>query len=318
MRGLPRLVQQPRLRAWSRTTRSVASAPTEQVFDEQTGELLATLPIDTGAVAAGRQRRHDAVGERRRAEPAHPGRAARSRRACPPTTSATRCAATRRRTARTPARYEALRSGLDAPGVGLADVVPRASPPSASFRQQKDGCTMKLVASRARRRSRRSVPARAPAGAVLALPFLESLAPREAAGQAATPPKRFIVLKSFSTQLVQEWYPRFTGNGYALKDSKYAGAARPTAPPCSRRSWSAERTTPGRRSPTSRRRPGISGILGPALNPVPVQADADPRTRFPAAGEPQLRRPARQLLVVHGGHPLRRRQPGRRARPSIR
>ena len=48
-------------------------------------------------------------------------------------------------------------------------------------------------------------------GAVLAMPFLESLAPRDAAGQTVTPPKRFIVLKSFSTQLVQEWYPRFTG-----------------------------------------------------------------------------------------------------------
>ena len=64
-------------------------------------------------------------------------------------------------------------------------------------------------------------------GAVLALPFLESLAPRRAAGaDAPTPPKRFIVLKSFSTQLVQEWYPRFTGNGYALKDSKYAGTSK--------------------------------------------------------------------------------------------
>ena len=61
-------------------------------------------------------------------------------------------------------------------------------------------------------------------GALLALPFLESLVPREAAGQAATPPRRFIVLKSFSTQLIQEWYPRFTGNGYALKNSKYSGS----------------------------------------------------------------------------------------------
>ena len=50
-------------------------------------------------------------------------------------------------------------------------------------------------------------------GAVLALPFLESLVPRRAVGQTATPPKRFIALKTFSTQLVKEWYPRFTGNG---------------------------------------------------------------------------------------------------------
>ena len=65
------------------------------------------------------------------------------------------------------------------------------------------------------------------------MPFLESLAPRRARRRRPpTPPKRFIVLKSFSTQLVQEWYPRFTGNGYQLKDTKYAGAARPTGPRC--------------------------------------------------------------------------------------
>ena len=34
------------------------------------------------------------------------------------------------------------------------------------------------------------------------------------------------MLKSFSTQLVQEWYPRFTGNGYQLKDSKYSGTSK--------------------------------------------------------------------------------------------
>ena len=69
-------------------------------------------------------------------------------------------------------------------------------------------------------------------GAVLAMPFLESLAAARGRRAAVTPPKRFIVLKSFSTQLVQEWYPRFTGNGYQLKDSKYAGAARPTERRC--------------------------------------------------------------------------------------
>ena len=52
--------------------------------------------------------------------------------------------------------------------------------------------------------------------------------------------------------------------------------------------------------------------------PVPVQADADPRPRFPPRREPQLRRPAGQLLVVHGGHALRRRQPRPTSRPSTR
>ena len=65
------------------------------------------------------------------------------------------------------------------------------------------------------------------------MPFLESLAPRLATGQTATPPKRFIVLKSFSTQLIKEWYPRFTGNGYALQGHQvHRLAARPTARRC--------------------------------------------------------------------------------------
>src|SRR6186713_2080892 len=58
-------------------------------------------------------------------------------------------------------------------------------------------------------------------GALLALPFLQSLMPKAAEAQAATAPKRLIVFKSFSTQLIKQWYPAFTGNGYALKNSKY-------------------------------------------------------------------------------------------------
>src|SRR5205823_3123215 len=37
-------------------------------------------------------------------------------------------------------------------------------------------------------------------GALLAMPLLESLLPRTAGAQAVTPPKRLIVVKSFSTQ----------------------------------------------------------------------------------------------------------------------
>ena len=104
-------------------------------------------------------------------------------------------------------------------------------------------------------------------GAVLAMPFLESLAPRNAAGQTATPPKRFIVLKSFSTQLVQDWYPRFTGNGYQLKDTKYAGSSKAdgttllTQKLVSGKNYTWAPLTDFQ-TPT-----GISGILGPALNP---------------------------------------------------
>jgi hypothetical protein len=115
------------------------------------------------------------------------------------------------------------------------------------------------------RPSRRTV-LRGAAGALLALPFLESLAPREAAGQSAVPPRRFIVLKSFSTQLVKEWYPSFTGNGYALKNSKYSGSKADGTTLLTQKlvagknyTWAplADFETPN----------GISGILGPALNP---------------------------------------------------
>lgn len=59
---------------------------------------------------------------------------------------------------------------------------------------------------------------------MLALPFLDSLLPRGATAQASTAPKRFIVLKTFSTQLVKKWYPSFEGNGYVLKDEVYRGS----------------------------------------------------------------------------------------------
>ena len=109
----------------------------EKVFDEQTGALLATLPIDTTRGAAGDRRRH-APGQRpRRAEPAHDrerqGRglpvgellplcaAPRSDRATAPTPARTRrCAAASRRAARWPPRSA-------------------ASPAAPSFRQHKVG-----------------------------------------------------------------------------------------------------------------------------------------------------------------------------------
>ena len=100
-------------------------------------------------------------------------------------------------------------------------------------------------------------------GAVLALPFLESLAPRRAAGQTATPPKRFIVLKTFSTQLVKEWYPAFTGNGYQLKNSKYSGSKADGTTLLTQKLVSGKNYTwaPLTDFQTST---GISGILGPA------------------------------------------------------
>jgi hypothetical protein len=117
-----------------------------------------------------------------------------------------------------------------------------------------------------RRRFSRRRFLRGAGGAVLALPFLESLAPRDAGAQAA-PARRLIVVKSFSTQLIQEWYPRFTGNGYVLKDSKYPGTTKAdgttllTTPLGSGGGYTQAPLTDFQ-TPT-----GISGILGPALNP---------------------------------------------------
>lgn len=107
---------------------------------------------------------------------------------------------------------------------------------------------------------------RGAAGALLALPFLESLAPRAAYGQAAAAPKRFIVLKSFSTQLIKEWYPRLAGNGYVLKNSKYTGSKADGTTLLTQKlvaganyTWAPLGDFAGAQ--------GISGILGPALNP---------------------------------------------------
>ncbi len=102
------------------------------------------------------------------------------------------------------------------------------------------------------------------AGALVALPILESLAPRSVGAQSQADPKRFICMKSFSTQLIKSWYPSFNGNGYQLKDDVYSGSK-------------ADGTTllsaplgggPYTQAPLSdlRTDAGISEILGPSLN----------------------------------------------------
>lgn len=102
-------------------------------------------------------------------------------------------------------------------------------------------------------------------GAVLALPMLESLLAREAAAEVPAAPKRFIALKSFSTQLVKEWHPSFQGNGYQLHDARYSDKK-------------ADGTTlltaslgggPYTQAPLAdlRTNNGLSGILGANLNP---------------------------------------------------
>jgi hypothetical protein len=103
-------------------------------------------------------------------------------------------------------------------------------------------------------------------GAALAVPALESLLPRKVTAQAA-PARRLIVVKSFSTQLIAEWYPAFQGNGYELKDAKYPGSTKAdgttllTQPLVAGKGYTWAPLTDFQ-TPT-----GISGILGPALNP---------------------------------------------------
>jgi len=103
-------------------------------------------------------------------------------------------------------------------------------------------------------------------GAMLAMPLLESLLSKTAQAQASAAPKRFIVMKSFSTQLIKQWYPGFTGNGYALKNSKYQGSKADDTTLLTQKlvagmpyTWAPLRDF---ETPT-----GISGILGPKLNP---------------------------------------------------
>lgn len=128
---------------------------------------------------------------------------------------------------------------------------------------------------------RRTVTGRAPgasrrrflmgaAGASLALPFLESLRPRRAGAQAVTAPKRLIVVKAFSTEVIRAWYPAFQGNGYMLKDAKYPGTSKAdgttllTQPLVAGKGYTAAPLTDFA-TPTGTT--GISQILGPALNP---------------------------------------------------
>src|SRR6185369_7742965 len=127
----------------------------------------------------------------------------------------------------------------------------------------ESGCT---VSDFRHPRATRRVFLRGAAGAALALPFLESLMPRQAKGQAVTAPKRFIVLKSFSTQLVKEWYPAFTGNGYQLKDDKYSDSRGDGTTLLTQKLVSGANYT---WAPLSdfKTDTGISGILGPKLNP---------------------------------------------------
>jgi hypothetical protein len=126
--------------------------------------------------------------------------------------------------------------------------------------------TATLVPGVVQRKSSRRIFLRGAGGVLLALPFLPSLFSSSARAQAVAQPRRFICLKSFSTQLIKQWYPTFSGNGYALKDSKYSGSKADgttllTAP----LGGGPYTQAPLRDFETAN---GISGILGPKLNPL--------------------------------------------------
>jgi hypothetical protein len=55
-------------------------------------------------------------------------------------------------------------------------------------------------------------------GAVLALPWLPSLLPREVQAQASANPLRFITIKSYSTQNIRDFYPSRPVSGYTLRN----------------------------------------------------------------------------------------------------
>jgi hypothetical protein len=60
-------------------------------------------------------------------------------------------------------------------------------------------------------------------GALLGLPFLESLLPREVAAQSAPVAKRLVAIRSCSGQFVTDWFPTATPAGYQLRDAMYGG-----------------------------------------------------------------------------------------------
>jgi hypothetical protein len=102
-------------------------------------------------------------------------------------------------------------------------------------------------------------------GALLAMPLLESLLPKRAGAQALAPPKRLIVVKSFSTQLIKQWYPAFSGAGYVLKDAKYTGSKADGSTLLTQKLAGGPYTWANLRD--FQTATGISGILGPKLNP---------------------------------------------------
>lgn len=54
-------------------------------------------------------------------------------------------------------------------------------------------------------------------GLLLAAPFLPSLLPRGVKAQSLGSARRFVAIKSYSTQLIRHFYPSYSGNGYTAR-----------------------------------------------------------------------------------------------------
>jgi len=109
-------------------------------------------------------------------------------------------------------------------------------------------------------------------GALLAVPFLESLAPGSARAADGTA-RRFVAIKSYSTQNIIDWYPTLSGNGYNARP--LAGGAKEDGTTIltqalAESSGSHASSGPyfGHEAPLADfSEQGASNILGPELNP---------------------------------------------------
>jgi hypothetical protein len=126
-------------------------------------------------------------------------------------------------------------------------------------------------------------------GALLALPTLASLASLASSSLARAaeprPPRRFFAIKSYSTQRVVDWYPRFSGAGYQ---------ARPFAPGNGKQDGTT--ICPERlEAPHARRRDGRLCVGGRA----PLIELARPGRLSRVLG-PRLQRHLPELLLIRG------------------
>ncbi|HEV8246751.1 MAG TPA: hypothetical protein VGP93_13330, partial [Polyangiaceae bacterium] len=113
-------------------------------------------------------------------------------------------------------------------------------------------------------------------GTLLALPLLPSLFEKSAQAANSSPntPLRFFAIKSYSTQHLVDWYPRFAGNGYQVRPFRPSdGSADGTTVLTQQFDEPSGKAKDGR-SCFARFAPladlagpkGISHIIGPALN----------------------------------------------------